>query len=93
MNQAVFWVTPSARPTSYELIPFFALTISQIAGSHLLKGSGLSANNVPIFTVNCFLQSLQLLTMRLPENVPTFAEPQWAHFGFPSGQTIAAMKV
>src|SRR5271170_7965274 len=76
MCHAVFWVTPSVRASSHELMPFFALTMSQTAGIHLSKPRGESSKIVPTFTVNCFLQVLQLLTIRLPENLPTSLESQ-----------------
>ena len=40
MNHAVFWVTPSARPSSWELTEFLAFAMSQTAGSHLSKPMG-----------------------------------------------------
>jgi hypothetical protein len=45
---------PSARATSYELIPFLSLVIIQTAGSHLSKPSGESAKIVPFLTENCW---------------------------------------
>src|SRR2546429_4333198 len=53
MNQRVFWVTPSARANSYELIPFLLLASIHSAGSHLSKPMGLSSKIVPSFTENC----------------------------------------
>src|SRR5213082_2324233 len=53
MNHAVFCVTPMARWTSYELMPFLALASSHSVGSHLSKPSGESSKIVPTFIENC----------------------------------------
>ena len=45
-------MTPSARWSSHELIPFRLLAIIHIAGSHLSKPSGESSKMVPSFTLN-----------------------------------------
>ena len=52
MNQAVFWLTPIMRWTSYELIPFLSFTTCHIAASHLSRPSGESSKMVPVLTVN-----------------------------------------
>src|SRR5580658_2214333 len=93
MCQAVFCVTPRERASSHELTPFFALTIIQKAGSHLSNFKGESSKIVPTFTVNCFLQLLQLLTKRLPENVPTLSEPQCGQITLPPGHRISIKKL
>ena len=51
---------PSARWTSHELIPFFALATSQMAVNHLSNPSGLSSITVPILMLNCFPHALLL---------------------------------
>ena len=52
MNQAAFWVTPSARCNSSELIPFLQLAIIQTAGSHLVSDTGESSSTVPTLIEN-----------------------------------------
>src|SRR5581483_4236415 len=59
MNHAVFCVTPSARASSCELVPFLVFASSQKAGSHLVNGIGESSKIVPTLTLNCRLHSLQ----------------------------------
>ena len=48
-------------------MPFFALTMSQTAGSHLASGSGESSKMVPDFRLNwrrgCFLRHFQRRTV------------------------------
>src|SRR5579862_8280697 len=75
MNQAVFCVTPNARASSQELIPFLELASIQTAGSHFVSGKGLSSKIVPTFAVNCFLQSLHCQRSRPAVN-HTATEPQ-----------------
>src|SRR5713226_9599543 len=55
MNHAVFCVTPRERAISQELTPFFALVMSQTAGSHFSRPSGESSNMVPTLAENCRL--------------------------------------
>src|SRR5438067_8931934 len=57
MNHAVFCVTPSERPSSHELTPFFAFTITHKAGIHFDKDKGESSKIVPTFALNWFLHS------------------------------------
>ena len=64
-NHADFWVSPTARPSSWLLTPFFELARSQIEVSHLSSGIGESSKIVPNFTVNCFLQALHFHTRRV----------------------------
>ena len=66
MNHADFCVTPSARPSSCELMPFFELAMSQTAGSHLSSPSGESSKIVPTLTRDCFLHALAL-----PQTAPS----------------------
>ncbi len=75
MNHAVFWVTPIARPSSCEEIPFRSPASIHMAGSHLSKPMGESSKIVPTFTLDCFLQSLHC-HMRRVLMKPTLAEPQ-----------------
>src|SRR2546422_8155387 len=65
MNQADFWVIPSARPSSCELIPFLELAMSHTAGSHLSSPSGESSKIVPTLTLNCFLHALHFQIRRV----------------------------
>src|SRR5271169_4045002 len=68
MNHADFWVVPSARPSSCELIPFFELAISHTAGSHLSRPRAESSKIVPTLTENCFLQALHFQSRRVERN-------------------------
>ena len=52
-------VTPSARPSSCENVPFLVFASSQKAGSHFENGIGLFSKIVPTRTENCRLHSLQ----------------------------------
>jgi len=81
MNQAVFCVTPSARASSHELIPFFALAMHQTATNHLSRPSGESSKMVPTLKLNCFLQSRHFRMGRV-DNSPTFADWQRGQVGF-----------
>ncbi len=65
MNHADFCVTPSARPSSCELIPFLLLATSHIAGSHLSRPSGESSKIVPSLIEYCFLQALHFQSLRV----------------------------
>src|SRR6266542_2497520 len=65
MNHADFWVIPSARPSSCELIPFLEFAASQIAGSHLSSPSGESSKIVPTLTEYCLLQDLHFQRRRV----------------------------
>jgi hypothetical protein len=65
MNHAVFWVTPSARASSHELMPFFVFTIIHSAGSHVSSFKGLSSKIVPTFAENCFLQPMHFQMRRV----------------------------
>jgi hypothetical protein len=47
MAQAVCCLTPSRRPSSIELIPFFELATSQIARNHVVSGSLVEWKIVP----------------------------------------------
>jgi hypothetical protein len=46
MNRG-FLFTSRARASSYELVPFFQLTMSQSVGRHFWSGSGESSKMVP----------------------------------------------
>src|SRR5438445_5038983 len=88
MNQADFWVVPSARPSSCELIPFFEFAMSQTAGSHLSSPSAESSKIVPTLTENCFLHALHFQRRRVVMNECS-VPPHFGHTG-PSGQRILA---
>src|SRR5881394_1979126 len=90
MNQDDFCVMPSARASSWELIPFFELATSQMAGSHLSRPSGESSKIVPSLTLNCFLQDLHFQIRRVVRNECS-VPPQCGHTG-PSGQRRSATK-
>src|SRR4051812_31297776 len=60
MNHADFCVTPIARASSHELMPFLALVMLQTATNHFCSGRGLSSKIVPTFTENCFRHPLAL---------------------------------
>src|SRR5258706_11619260 len=92
-NHALFCVMPKARCNSYELIPFFALTISHIPTNHLSKVIGLSSIIVPTLMENWrrFGQHSQVHTLRLAVN-ETLSEPQRGHFT-PSVQRIETIKL
>src|SRR5439155_9270368 len=80
------------RATSCELIPFFALEISQTAAIHLSSPIGESSKIVPTLTENCFLHSLFLhCHRRRVLTYPSSLPPQTGHSG-PSGQRSAATK-
>src|SRR5208283_2744145 len=91
MNQAVFWVTPKARASSHELMPFLAFTIIQKAGSHLSKPSALSSKIVPTLAENCFLQSRHFHSLRVARNAVLDLWQQ-GQTTLPSGQRTDAMK-
>ena len=93
-NQAVFWVIPSARCNSHELIPFFALDMSQNAASHLSKGRGLPSMIVPTLTENWSRsgQSSHVQTRRLAVN-ERWVEPHFGHFATPSVHRIDTMNL
>src|SRR5687767_3674058 len=65
MNHVDFCVTPSALPSSCELIPFLLLAMSQTAGSHLSRPSAESSKIVPTLTLYCFLQALHFQRRRV----------------------------
>ena len=71
MNHAVFCVTPSARPSSCEDVPFFVFARSQTAGSHLLSGIGLASKIVPTLAVKSRPHSLHRNLRRLARTGPT----------------------
>src|ERR1700682_3734799 len=71
-------------------MPFFALTISQIADSHLSKPIGLSSMMVPILTLKCFLHSRQIQVRRVLTN-ECRSESQRGQV-IPPGQRIATMQ-
>ena len=77
MNQPVCCITPIERAISYELIPFFALAISQNPQIHLSKEMGLSSKTVPTRIVNCFLvaQCLHVQSFRVEIKL-TSVDPQ-----------------
>src|SRR5881628_1724060 len=91
MNQPVFWVTPSARANSYELMPFLELASIQRAGSHLSSPIGLSSKIVPSFTENCRPQSRHFQIRRVLRKLGFFASH--ATQDTPFGQRSAARKV
>src|SRR6478672_9668511 len=88
MNHADFCVTPSARASSCELIPFLELAASQIAGSHLSRPSGESSKIVPTLTLNCRLHALHFHTRRV-ETKECSLPPQRGQTG-PFGQRSVA---
>jgi hypothetical protein len=65
MNHADFCVTPSARPSSCELMPFFEFAASQIGGSHLSNPRGESPKIVQSFSENWRLQALHFQMRRV----------------------------
>src|SRR5215217_6289352 len=71
-------------------MPFLALTISQIAESHLSRPIGESSMIVPSFTLKCFLQPLQIQMRRVFTN-ECLSDSQRGHV-IPSGQRIATMQ-
>jgi len=88
MNQAVFWVTPSARCNSIELTPVRRVKRSQTAGSHLSRPSGESSKMVPTLTENCFLQALHFHRNRV-DRYECCLPPHLGQTG-PSGQRRSA---
>src|SRR5580698_8088640 len=88
MNHAVFCVTPIARPSSWELMPFRALAIIQIAGSHLFRPMGESSKRVPALKENCFRHFEHFQILRVFRNMGASA-PQWAQ-ATPLGQRESA---
>src|SRR5439155_4520225 len=91
MNQPVFWVTPSARANSYELIPFLLLASIHSAGSHLSKPMGLSSKIVPSFTENCRPHSRHFQMRRVLRK--PWSLPSQAGQVTPFGQRRDARKV
>src|SRR5881394_2609622 len=71
-------------------MPFFALTISQVAGNHLVRLKGESSKIVPTLVLNCFLQPLQFQTRRDSTYLPISFEPHRGH-STPLGQRSAVM--
>src|SRR5258708_1427725 len=71
-------------------MPFLALTINQIADSHLSRPIGLSSMIVPILTLKCFLHSKQIQILRVRTN-EYLRDSQRGH-SIPSGQRIATMQ-
>jgi hypothetical protein len=65
MNHADFCVTPSARPSSWLLMPFLEFAASHTAGSHLSRRSRDSSKIVPTLTLYCFLQALHFQMRRV----------------------------
>src|SRR4029079_1512225 len=90
MNHADFWVVPSARASSCELIPLSEFAASQIAGSHLSSPSAESSKIVPTLTLDCFLQDLHFHRRRV-ETYEYSRPPQWGQRK-PSGQRRPATK-
>src|SRR5436190_23207420 len=88
MNQADFCVTPRARASSCELIPFLLLAISHTAGSHLSSPSGESSKIVPTLTEYCFLQPRHFHKRRVVRYEYS-VEPQRGQTG-PDGQRSLA---
>src|SRR5665213_3334354 len=75
MNHAVFCVTPSARPSSCEDVPFFVFASSHMAGSHLVNGIGECSKTLAVLAEKFRLQSLQRHRRRVLMNW-TDADPQ-----------------
>src|SRR5690349_11980108 len=71
-------------------MPFFALTINQIAESHLSRPIGESSMIVPSFTLKCFLQPLQIQMRRVLTNECSVDSQRGQVI--PSGQRIAIMQ-
>src|SRR4051812_18077732 len=88
MNHALFWLTPRARPASCEETPFLLFAISQTAGSHLSRPSGLSSKIVPNLTEYCFLQPLHFQRRRVFRYEFSW-QPHSGHVG-PSGHRSLA---
>src|ERR1051325_7210245 len=81
---------PSARWISYELMTFFAFTISQIADSALSRPIGESSMIVSSLTLKCFLQPLQIQMRRVLTNECSVDSQRGQVI--PSGQRIATMQ-
>ena len=88
MNHADFWVTPSRRASSCELIACREFALSSSAGSHLSRPSGESSKIVPSLTEYCFLQPLHFQTLRVVR-YECSAQPQRGQTG-PWGQRSRA---
>lgn len=69
MNHAVFCVTSMARPRSWDEMPFLGLVISQIAGSHLEKGSVESSKIVLTLIENWRLQPRHFQIFRVERKI------------------------
>src|SRR5437879_13491231 len=80
MNHAVFWVTFSALPTSYELTLFLQFASSHIAVSHLSRPIAESSKIVPTLTLNCLRHSRHVQIRRGLRN-ERFLAWQRGHFG------------
>ena len=93
MNQAVRWVTLSARPSSWEEMEFLLLAINQTAGSHLSQPRGESSKIVPTLALNCLRHFgfLHFQMRRVARN-PVSRERQRGHTGTPSGHLRLATK-
>src|SRR5258705_8750267 len=72
-------------------MPFFALTISHIAVSHLSKPIGLSSMIVPSLTLKCFLQAKQIQIRRVLTN-EWRSDPQRGQVITPSRQRIQTIQ-
>lgn len=94
MNQAVFWVTPNALPSSWLLIPLRQLAIDQTATNHLLSGSGESSKMVPTFMENCFWQAARLHLIVPGRDAISLQDslPHVGHTMTPDGHLISRMK-
>src|SRR6266516_7688472 len=80
------------RPSSWELMPFFELAMSQTDVIHLSSGIGESSKIVPSFTENCRLHALSLhCHSRRVLTYPSAVPPQFGHSG-PLGQRSLATK-
>src|SRR5207245_6531054 len=92
MNHAVFCVSPSEWPISYELMPFLALAMSQIAANHLSSPSGESSKMVPTLDENCRFGCLTWHSHRRRGGMKrTSAAPQVGQVT-PLGHRISTMK-
>jgi hypothetical protein len=68
--QALVCLTPSRRPSSIELIPFFAVATSQIARNQVDSGSLVLWKIVPAVSDTCRWQPRHWIRGRLLSRVP-----------------------
>ena len=91
MNHAVFCVTPSARASSQDDVPFF-VAISHTATNQEDKGKGLSSKMVSVFAENCLRHPVTLhWYFALAGIVPIRSLPHFGQSGTPPGHLISTM--